>query len=126
MKHSTIWPISFICLVPSVSVSDQQTRNGPTTTMPSSITIMLTDPPTRGNNTRTPMPFRIINNLVDIVHCNSVITRSSVSFTVFHIRKQIAPSTVIWYGTSVSVLSFMVITHKLFINRGINRFTLVE
>ena len=32
-----------------------------------------------------------------------------------------APPTVIWYGTSVSVFSFMVITHELFIKRGINR-----
>jgi len=36
------------------------------------------------------------------------------------------PTHVIWYGTSVSVFSFMVITHKLFINRGVNRFTLVD
>ena len=51
---------------------------------------------------------------------------NATSFTGFHIRKTNAPPIIIWYGATVSVFSFMVITHKLFINRGINRFTLVD
>ena len=87
------------------------------------------------------------------VHCDSIITRSSGStwknlrynglgyihvsvvqiyqnlkrnlFIRFSHTQTNAPPTVIWYGTSVSVLSFIssykVITHEIFINGVINR-----
>ena len=73
-----------------------------------------------------------------LIHCNSIITRSSryIIYTRDRCSKSLtrplsqvftnAPPTVIWYGTSVSVFSFIVTTHELFINRGINRWMLVE
>jgi len=76
--------------------------------------------------------YTCIYFLINYIHCDSIIRQSSgttgekrikrtalytkskifnaSSFTGFHIRK-FAPPTVIWYGTSVSVFSFMVITY---------------
>jgi len=82
----------------------------------------------------------VLLNRYIVIHCNSIITRSSGStgnnslytrdrcsksttrslFHRFSHTQTNAPPTVIWYGPSLSVFSFMVITHKLFINRGIN------
>ena len=53
-----------------------------------------------------------------------VIYTKSLTLSHSYINKCPTHRHLVW--TSVSVFSFMVITHKLFINRGINRCTLVE
>ena len=83
-------------------------------------------------------------NELKLVHIDSIITRSSGSTggktlkrTTLYTHNRCSkcltrplsqyftyinkcPTHLIWYGTSVSVFSFIVITHKLFINHGIN------
>ena len=45
---------------------------------------------------------------------------------LYQVFTYVIEPTVIWYGTSVGVFSFIVITNKIFINHGINRCMLVK